>query len=220
LSSDGGPIDHASAFELLPWLVNDSLSAAEREAVELHARDCIACRREIKEQQRLFAALQAQPLVHLSAQNAFAELSSQLDGNRHERHERHERHAWRDPAYVPFLRFGVVAALGVALVGLLLWITPGPPQSPAGYATLATEPTARTAQLDLIFTEQTTAAEMQALLDAIGGEIVAGPDDVGRYGVRLTSGAAGDADLEGVLERLASDAHVRFAARAYTESPQ
>ena len=210
MSADRDPIDHVYAFELLPWLVNDSLSAAEREAVELHARTCITCRREIKEQQRLLAALQAQPLVHLSAPNAFAELSNELDGN---------RHPAPDPAYVPVLRFGVVAALGVALLGLLLWLTPEPPASSAGYATLAAEPVARAAQLDLIFTAETTAAAMQALLDAIGGEIVAGPNEVGRYGVRLT-GEANDAELTRVLERLARDPRVRLAARAYTESPQ
>ena len=213
MSADDNPIDHASAFELLPWLVNETLSAAERGAVELHARDCITCRREIKEQQRLLATLQTHPLVHLSAQNAFAELGSELD-----RHPR-RYHASPDSVYAPFLRFGVVAALGVTLVGLLLWLVPEP-QNGAGYATLATEPTTRTAQLDLIFAAETTTAEMQALLDEVGGEIVAGPNDSGRYGVRLRNGADSDAEIGVVLERLTREPRVRFVARAYTESGQ
>jgi hypothetical protein len=211
LSSDRHPIDHAHAFELLPWLVNDTLSAAEREAVELHARTCLTCRREIREQQRLLETVRAQPLVHLSAHNAFAELSGKLDGRGY------ERNPARDRLYAPLLRYGVVAAVGIALVGVLLWLTPEPPPSGAGYTTLATELTTRTAQFDLIFTERTTAAEMQALLDTIDGEIVAGPNDVGRYGVHL-KGDAGNDELTAVLERLARDPHVRFAARAYTES--
>jgi len=213
LSADGERIDHESTFELLPWLVNDTLSAAERVAVELHARDCITCRREIKEQRRLLAALQTHPLVHLSAQNAFAELGSKLDS------PPGEHYSSPDPPYVPLLRFGVVATLGVALVGLLLWLVPEP-QGGSGYATLATEPAARTAQLDLIFTADTTAAEMQSLLDEVGGEIVAGPNDSGRYGVRLRNGADSDAELTVVLERLTREPRVRFVARAYTESGQ
>lgn len=213
MSAGDEPLNHASAFELLPWLVNDTLSAAERGAVELHARTCITCRREIREQRRLLVALQTHPLVHLSAQNAFAELGSKLDSHPH------EHYSSPDPGYVPFLRFGVVAALGVALVGLLLWLVPEPP-SGTGYATLATEPTARTAQLDLIFTADTTTAEMQALLDEVGGEIVAGPNGSGRYGVRLRNGADSDAELTVVLERLTREPRVRFVARAYTESEQ
>jgi hypothetical protein len=38
------PIGHARAFELLPWFVNGSLAADERDAVELHVRSCIMCR--------------------------------------------------------------------------------------------------------------------------------------------------------------------------------
>jgi anti-sigma factor RsiW len=204
-------MDHWRAYELLPWFVNDTLPAAEREAVELHARNCITCRREVKEQQVLSAALRTHPTVHLSAQNAIDRLDTELD------EQRRKGHPARETAYAPLLRFGVVAALGVALVGTLLWFAPAP-QRGAGYNTLATDPGARAAQLDLVFTEKTTAAEMQVLLDAIGGEIVAGPSDVGRYGVRLTRSAASDADLAILVEQLGSDPHVRFAARAYTES--
>jgi hypothetical protein len=212
LSSAGDPFGHSRAFELLPWLVNDSLATPERDAVELHVRTCIVCRREIKEQQRLLAALQAQPIVHLSAQNAFDRLSNELDDGRH------ARHAPRDPAYLPFLRFGVVAAMGVALVSFLFWLAPDAPQQSADYATLATEPSGRGPHFDVIFSRDTTAAEIQTLLDSVGGEIVAGPSEVGRYGIRVTSGPAGATDLAKALAQLAGDPHVRLAARAYTES--
>ena len=52
-------LTHARAFELLPWLVNGSLTGAERDAVESHVRACIACRRELKQQQRLHGAVRA-----------------------------------------------------------------------------------------------------------------------------------------------------------------
>lgn len=211
MSSARPPSEHERAFELLPWLVNDTLPAAERETVELHVRSCIACRRELKDQQRLLAVLQHHPTVHLSEQNAFERLTDTLD-------ER-ERPAL-EPRHLPFMRFGVVAALGVALVVGLLWLAPEPSRD-GTYATLAdtTAVATRAAQLDVVFTRETTAAEIAALLNGIGVEIVAGPSEIGRYGVRLTHTPAGDAELARALERLANDPHVRFAGRSLEGAP-
>jgi hypothetical protein len=58
---------------------------------------------------------------------------------------------------------------------------------------------------------------MQALLDEVGGEIVAGPSELGRYQVRIDHGAADDAQVGGVLAALGSDPRVRFAGRSLTE---
>jgi hypothetical protein len=206
MSSAQPPSEHERAFELLPWFVNDTLAAAEREAVELHVRTCITCRREVKDQQQLLAVLQKQPTVHLSEQNGFERLTDALDGGARPTHE---------PRYAPFMRFGVVATLGVALVGGLLWLAPEAPRA-GGYTTLADAPAsaARTAQLDVVFTRETTAAEIAALLNAMGIEIVSGPSEIGRYGVRLTRERAGSIELARALERLASDPHVRFAGRS------
>jgi len=74
------PITHLRAFELLPWLANGSLPADEREVVEQHVRNCLSCHRELKEQQRLRAALRALPAVQISAQSGFEKLSRQLSG--------------------------------------------------------------------------------------------------------------------------------------------
>ncbi len=206
MTSAQPPSEHERAFELLPWLVNDTLAVAEREAVELHVRTCITCRREVKDQQRLLAVLQRHPTVHLSEQNGLERLTDALDHGAPRAHE---------PGYAPFLRFGVVATLGVALVGGLLWLAPDTPRGDV-YATLADAPASatRTAQLDVVFTRETTAAEIAALLNAIGIEIVSGPSEIGRYGVRLTRESAGSIELARALERLAIDPHVRFAGRS------
>jgi hypothetical protein len=203
VSSPPPSIEHERAFELLPWLVNDTLTAAERGAVEAHVRSCLPCRRELKDQQRLLAALQTQPTVHVSEQNAYDRLADTLD-------ER-ERPA-RDSPLAAFLRFGVIATIGVAFVAVLLWLTPEQ-QRDGSYATLADTPaaTARTPQIDVVFTRDTTASDIVRLLNAVDAEIVAGPSDVGRYGLRLRSG---NDDVARTLERLMLDPHVRLAARA------
>lgn len=76
------PNEHERAFELLPWLVNDTLATTERELIESHVRSCITCRRELKDQQRLVFALQTQSTIHISEQASFIRLADTLDERR------------------------------------------------------------------------------------------------------------------------------------------
>jgi anti-sigma factor RsiW len=206
-------LDHEAAAKLLPWLVNGSLAIAERHSVEAHVRSCIVCRRELKELERLDTAVRAQPLVHLSSESGLNRLDAQLD------REAGERLARRERLFTPVLRFAAVASIGVAFLGTLLWLAPSLPNQ-TGYSTLATSPADQRAQLDLIFDQQTSAADIQALLQSIDGEIVAGPSALGRYGVRIRGTQVGDEQLAALLDRLARDPHVRFAGRSFTESGQ
>jgi hypothetical protein len=193
-------MSHTRAFELLPWLVNGSLRAVEREAVEAHARDCLVCWREIKEQQQLRAALRSQPDVHISAQSDFEKLARRL----------HEPAA-RPSTWRPFVRFAAVAALGIAVVGALLWAIPGGRDN-AAYSTLAAQRSSA-GDIDLVFVQSITAGDMRAVLDEIGAKIAAGPSDVGRYTVRLER-RPDDAELGTLIERLRRDPRVRLAARS------
>jgi hypothetical protein len=202
------PIEHQRAFDLLPWLVNGSLASKERETLEEHLRNCLTCRRELKVQQRLRRAVRSQPAVHLSPQGGFDELARTLG--------RASLPApptqWR---FAPVARFAVAGIAGVALLALLFWLTSTGRDDGGGvYRTLASPP-AGGAALDVIFAQSVTAAEMQALLDAIDGEIAAGPTDLGRYTVRLDDGD-GSARLETALAVLRADARVRFAGPALT----
>lgn len=205
------PITHSRAFELLPWLVNGSLGAQERDAVEQHVRSCLSCHRELKEQQRLRTALRAQPVVHLSPQTSFEKLARSLEGEP----VLSERSAAARPRDA-FLRFAAVAAAGLLVVGGLLWLAPArhDTRGDAAYGTLASGPQAARGELDVVFAQSITAAEMQGLLEQIGGSIAAGPTENGRYRVRLDDATLSDAQLDALVEHLASDPRVRFAARA------
>ena len=205
------PITHSRAFELLPWFVNGSLGAGERDAVELHVRGCLLCHRELKEQQRLRVALRSQPVVHISPQTGFEKLARALDGGQQVLTERPAARSLD-----ALLRFGLVAAAGALVVGGLLWLAPlrhdtrGEPP----YETLVSRPQAPRGELDVVFVQSITAAEMQSVLEEIGGSIAAGPTEIGRYRVRLDDSSLTDEQLEAVLAGLAKDPRVRFAARA------
>ncbi len=125
-------LDHHTAHELLPWLANGTLAAAERDGVESHVRSCIVCRRELKELERLRLAVRSQPTLHLSAEAGLDRLQRQLD------RETASRAVRRDWGYAPFFRFAAVASVGVAFLGVLLWLAPNVPNQ-AGYTTLATQ---------------------------------------------------------------------------------
>jgi hypothetical protein len=209
--TEPGALTHARAFELLPWLVNGTLAGPERDAVEQHARTCIACRRELKEQQALHAAARARRTVDVSAEAGFDRLSSELDAAAAPRRRWQLRYATAAP-------FAVAAAAGVAVLAVLLWFTPLPGLDADRYSTLATTPATSEPLLDVVFADATTAAEMQALLDEIGGEIVAGPTSLGRYSVRVAKVRADDAQLRELLAGLGADPRVKFAGRAMTEA--
>jgi hypothetical protein len=204
-------LDHDAVYDLLPWLVNGSLAAAERDGAELHVRSCIVCRRELKELERLRAAVRSQPTLHLSAEGGLDQLQRQLD------RETARRPVHRAARYAPFFRFAAVATVGVAFLGVLLWLAPNV-QNQLGYTTLATQPDGQRAQIDLIFDRQTAVADIQALLQTVDGEIVAGPSELGRYGVRVRGGSVTDTEVTALIEKLAHDPRVRFAGRAFTES--
>ena len=206
------PITHSRAFELLPWLVNGSLGAVERDAVEQHVRSCLSCHRELKEQQRLRTALRAQPAVHISPQTGFEKLVRALEG---------QPILAARPAARPFdafLRFAAVAAAALLVVGGLLWLAPAghDTRGDAAYETLASGRQAARGELDVVFVQSITAAQMQGLLEEIDGSIAAGPTDAGRYRIRLDDSNLTDAQLDALVARLAKDPRVRVAARALT----
>ena len=203
-------LSHSRAFELLPWLVNGTLSGAERDIVEQHVRTCIACRRELKEQQSLHVAVRARRTADVSVEAGFDRLTSELDAARATDRRWQFRYAKAAP-------FAVAAAAGLAVLAILLWFTPLPELGAGNYSTLAT-PTSDAALIDIVFADQTTAAEMQALLDSIGGEIVAGPTSLGRYSVRVAGAQGDDPALGKLLSNLHGDPRVRFAGRTLSEA--
>jgi len=208
--TDFAPLPHTRAFELLPWLINGTLAGAEREAVEQHVRACIVCRRELKEQQRLHASVRARRTADVSAEAGFDRLNAELDAVADAARPR-----WRIP-YATAAKFAVATAAGVAVLATLLWLTPLPNLDRDGYQTLATPP-ADAALVDIVFADETTAAQMQDLLADIDGEIVAGPSRLGRYSVRVGGDPATDSQLDKLIGALAADPRVRFAGPALTD---
>jgi anti-sigma factor RsiW len=209
------PISHREAFEILPWYVNGTLGADEQATVARHVRDCLPCRIALREQTRLESLLKRQPTVPLSAEPSFDRLMKAIDGTA-------RRRSWRPRFLLPSLAFlsvpGRAAAVAVALaalgLALLFGIVMREAPRDAAFVT-TTEPSTSPVELDIIFADGISEAELRAVIRDIDGVIVDGPSNIGRYRVRLAGREGAPGEIEAALTSLRADPRVRLASRAY-----
>ncbi|HLF10492.1 MAG TPA: hypothetical protein VJA26_04705 [Gammaproteobacteria bacterium] len=216
-------LNHDQAFELLPWLINGTLTGAELHSVESHVRDCLTCRLALREQHGLRAAIQAHPTVPLSAEQGFDRLIREMDRTRAQAPTRGEWSPFGRGFALSWTRFAL-AALGIAAVGIVAWLaaTGGVERAEPAFTTLgrrAPEKVTRAddVRLDLIFATWVTETDMRVLLNEIDGTIVGGPSDLGRYTVRLNATTLTAAQVGELIERLGHDRRIRFAGRSLME---
>lgn len=214
---------HGRIWDLIPWYVNGSLPAEEREAVEEHLAGCLLCREEERFCRRTAEALQQAGEVAPSPHPVqLARVMARIDEAEAEHGRGRLRRlldairSWR-PFPVSPLRAMVAAQLAIAvlLVGLVVSqhrqpTAPAAPAPPAEYRTLSDPeaPPAGSMRLRLLFTEDATEREIRQLLLGVGGEIVGGPSPLGAYTLEIPLGG----DPQGVLlAHLRSHPKVRFA---------
>lgn len=179
--------EHQKAWELLPGIVNGTASAAQARRVERHLRECAECRAELARERSLRAALllpaEHAPDVELGLQRLARRLDQAGDFR---------------PLAAPAPRrnlprsFGMVLA-GVGLVELLALAalllagarlaspSAWPPSPSPAYRTLSESaaPGTPAVRLRLVFDGARPVAQLQALLQAKGLVVVAGPSETG-----------------------------------------
>jgi anti-sigma factor RsiW len=213
-------LGHAQAFELLPWLVNGTLSGEERELVDRHVATCLVCRAELKSQSALRTFVENQPTVSWSAESGYERLARQLDvakttGSKERAMPasalRGATRLFRGPA-----RIAGIASIAAALaVAAWLGVDGGGTRGTAGFTTLTETAESSSLLVDIVFAESVTGAEQRALLDELGATVAAGPSEVGRLTIRLSADAP-QRDRDAVIATLQNDPRVRFAARNFT----
>jgi anti-sigma factor RsiW len=216
---------HRDIAELLPWYMNGTLEARDRDAVTAHLSDCLACREEAAQCQTLAAAVQVAPdsvwapgpdrLERLLASIELLEATDVQRGG--------WRARWR--AGMEWLgdlfqrtpgpiRWGLAAqaALLVLVVGLALW--PGALLPRAPYRTLAEngengDRRVGLALIHVVFADDITERDMRTLLGRVRGKIVDGPSAVGLYTVEV--GASTPDQIMPMVAILRGDPKVRLA---------
>jgi hypothetical protein len=197
---------HRDAWDLIPWLVNGRLEAADRQRLEAHCRDCASCREELAAQRELYAQMsrgtvEHVPVVSLKRLQQRLKMTDAID----------------DEGFVPPssarsaspVRFaGLAAGLAAVCCALGLWAwTRSQPLTGATYSTVTSAPARTGAVIRAVFEPAMTLAEMKALLDRSHLKIVAGPSEAGVYSLSSTSAQPVPASLQ----ELRDSGRVRFA---------
>lgn len=170
--------------ELLPDYVRGTLSDADRARVDAAVAADQALAAELATFQGVSAALKADAGPVTGREIGWARLSRAVDA--------HER------ATAPgvITRWQVAAAVfAVLAIGQAAWIVGTGPRDEGARFTTAGE-AAEAWTLQVMFAPTATEADIRALLDATGGQIVAGPSAIGLYRVRFESEAAMQSALE------------------------
>ena len=219
---------HRECWEQIPWLVNDTLDPGEHSRIEPHLRDCRECQEELKEQQRVRAAMRADAPIVLAPQTALQKLMQRIDAHEAAAPCTEAETSQRDLA-APSVRsarwprwVAVAAAVQGVVVALVLATQQRDDvlQAPR-FETLTTEPAVRAAGpvLRVVFEAGVPVSDVNAVLRSVGAQIIAGPSEAGVYTLALKlDGAQMEAGTDAALAQLRADARVLFAETAVTRT--
>ncbi len=202
-------LTHESALELLPWLVNGSLSDDEASATRKHALSCVICRRELESrelfQQHFSQAAESVAIPAPDMRNINRRIDDLID----------RQNAWQDAfsrvkefARSPWrLAFAAQSLTLLVLAGVVLM--PNPPA--AEFTTLSNPPAIASADfVRVVFSPDLDEHALSALLADYELTVISGPTERGVYTLSLEV-PLGASDHEQLVESLRGHAEVLFA---------
>ena len=177
--------DCVRAWEMMPWVLQDSATPEQGAWLEGHLAQCAACRAEFAQQSRLRLALSLPADVPVDVDAGLEHLLTRLDTHDPQQAPARTRAgSWVSRALVAAV---LVQALGIGFLGVRLWSADGHPP----YRTLSQEaPPAAPGAIRVVPDAGMTLADWNALLHALRLQVVSGPNDVGAYTVAPASSAS------------------------------
>jgi anti-sigma factor RsiW len=213
------PDTHAEAWDLLPWLANGRITAADREWVEAHVQACDECRAELSAQRMLAGNLRdagAEPVVSTTEeQRSFDKLWARIEAAESATSgtksvEAAPRRASRPVRWLAAAV--VVQGFGLALFGINALRAPD--AAKPGFVTVTSEAPNRTnaPMVSLVFAPEASIDTINTLLTHQGLSIVSGPGLSGNFTAALSPDAvASGASAESVAAVVSKDPNVTFA---------
>jgi hypothetical protein len=174
---------HRECWELLPWLVNESLTEAQKQRLEGHLEQCDSCRREAQEQELLREHMRREEAVLYAPQASFQALLNRIDDPRSGQVPRPvEYHHGSRPAKLlaAAVAVGALAIIGISSVSA--WRL-REERFAARYSTLTSSPevVARVPAARVVFAPTMSLAQLSELLRTYNAQVVTGPSDAGVY---------------------------------------
>lgn len=208
------PDTHAEAWALLPFLVNGRILPEDREWVELHLQFCEECQREFESQRPLAKHMRESELPFVaSEQRAFSKLWTRIEAA--ETALPPEQESATSPAGVPPRRnvrwlaaAVVVQAIGLALLGITALNRSD--ESIAEFRTVTSSEELHSSgpAVRLVFTADTSIAQVTEILARHELELVGGPRGAGVFTAAL---GTSDVSADTIAANLRRNPHVQFA---------
>ena len=183
--------EHKEISLLLPWYINGTLGATDRQRVDSHVAGCAVCQDDLKLEQRIHAYMATDVVVEHIPAASLKRLHSRLDAMEPdatpERRIPRRARRWSLPrlAAIAASVVACVAAAGIYAVhdkrGL------GDPSAPAYYTVTDAEVRPSTEVIRAVFVPAVTLGELQKLLDEAQLRIVSGPTEAGVYSLAARS---------------------------------
>jgi hypothetical protein len=212
--------EHHEVAALLPWYVNETLPERDRQRVETHIGSCTICREDLTAQQRICAAIEAEPAIDYMPVASLKRLQARLDAAQTESAE-----AFSPPPEAPVPR-GLawrgwmaasiaVAAVTAAVLTADRWMQVETHPIQPNYRTVTNAtPRPPGEVIRAVFSPAITLVELQTLLDEAQLRIVSGPSEAGVYSLASKS----TLPVRASLALLRQHAAVRFAEGTLPES--
>jgi hypothetical protein len=213
-------VDHPEIFELIPWYVNGTINAIDRQKLDTHLPTCAACRDEMLQERRIYQAMSADSGIEYMPAASFSRLKARIDeGDAHTSTPRAPTaalptrvRAQRAGRRMPWQRLAAasiaVLAVSISLVSADKWYRLRGPELASDYHTVTTSvPRAPDEVIRAVFSPTITLVELQAILDEAQLRIISGPTEAGVYSLAANS----DRPVNSSLALLRRHGAVRFA---------
>ncbi len=169
---------HDQVAELLPWLINGSLSDAERQQIHDHARNCLACRRDIEELELLQRSVGAAADAPMPPAADMRRLNQRID-DYEARRQRIPEMVRSLVGFLPRPMTAVVALQTVVIVALGAMLL-NTADEPVMYTTLTDEQVLPAGDyLRIVVSADLSASAFSALLKEHGLAVAEGPSERG-----------------------------------------
>lgn len=220
--------EHQEVWELLPWFINQSLSAAEQTRVENHVRTCVTCRIELKQQQQVYENIQQADLLQQISKASFNQLKKRIeiqtpsqlaDGrNKHALFQR-PGFSFQFPDSAKYI--ALAASVLLLIMPLIFNVSHQEPELGNEYRTLSRSAAPHQDNqhpnlVRVIFADETDPAQIHTIVNSVSGHIVNGPYKNGIYEIRIDNEQTYSREITDTIARLRNNANVIFAELAYT----